>query len=65
MNNCGVCNHHLDINHAQLRRFELDGTLTPYHMGCEGEARKLKPCVDCGQHRLLCSDCAEVGEDTQ
>lgn len=56
---CGVCNHHVPIDHEQIQRKEDDGTVTPYHMGCEVSATRLKPCEDCGQHRSFCDDCAE------
>lgn len=62
-NNCGVCNHDVPLDHAQLGRREDDGSITPYHMGCESGAKHLKPCEDCGLHRKLCNDCAEM-EDT-
>jgi len=57
--NCGACNTHVPIDHTQMMRRETDGTITPYHMGCEYEANKIKPCEDCGYHRRLCNDCAE------
>lgn len=56
---CGVCNHQVPNDHEQIQRKEVDGTTTPYHMRCEFTAGKLKSCEDCGQHRLLCEDCAE------
>jgi hypothetical protein len=62
MNRCGVCNHDVPLDHAQVGRWEKDGTITSYHMYCETKASKIKPCVDCGYHRLLCDECREVEE---
>lgn len=59
MNNCGVCNKDVPLDTAQLGRWEKNGTLTPYHMYCEYESKKVKPCEDCGLHRNFCNDCAE------
>lgn len=56
---CGVCNHVVPIDHCQMARLEKDGTLTSYHMQCEVPAGKLKPCEDCGHHKLFCTDCGE------
>jgi len=58
-NKCGVCNYEIPINHAQLVRQEKNGSFTSYHLTCENEAKEVKPCEDCGYHRLICSDCAE------
>lgn len=58
-NKCGVCNEIVPIDHEQIGRHEEDGTITPYHMGCEYRASKLKPCEDCGHYRAFCDDCAE------
>lgn len=64
--NCGVCNHIVPLEVAQIAKVESDGTLTTYHMGCEYGTKDIKPCEDCGKHRLLCNDCAEhVGEGTE
>ncbi len=60
MNNCGVCNHDIPMDWEQISRLEDDGTLTSYHMYCEVQANRIKPCEDCGLHRLLCTDCAEL-----
>jgi len=57
--NCGVCNRKVPFEHTQIAKIEADGSVTAYHMGCEYGASKTKPCEDCGQHRLLCNDCAE------
>lgn len=57
---CGVCNYNVPLDHAQAGRIEEDGTHTPYHMGCEGRAAKMKPCEDCGYHRLFCDECKEM-----
>jgi hypothetical protein len=57
---CGVCNYEIPIEQAQLLRREEDGSFTSYHIACEGKAKVIHPCEDCGYHRLLCSDCAEV-----
>jgi len=59
---CGVCNEPVPIDHAQIGRWEADGSITPYHMRCEGEAVKLAPCQRCGKHRKVCDDCAEGGK---
>lgn len=59
MNKCGVCNKEVPIDHTQLGKIETDGTLTSYHMRCEYAASKVKPCGDCGYHRLFCDACAE------
>jgi hypothetical protein len=56
---CGVCNKKVPIEHEQIGRKEENGTITPYHMACEGQAKKLKPCEDCGEHRLFCTECGE------
>jgi hypothetical protein len=58
-NKCGVCNYEVPVDHAQLIMREKDGTFTHYHMTCEGKAKDIKPCEDCGYHRLLCDDCKE------
>jgi hypothetical protein len=57
---CGVCNHEVPMEHAQLVKKEEDGTFTCYHMGCEGKAKKLQPCQDCGHHRTFCNECKEL-----
>ncbi|MBT2759987.1 hypothetical protein [Paenibacillus sp. ISL-20] len=59
MNTCGICNNDLPIDHKQISRKEEDGTTTAYHIGCEYDAKKVKPCEDCSHHRLLCIDCGE------
>lgn len=59
MSRCGVCNYDVPAEHEQLMKVENDGTVTSYHMNCEGKAKNIKPCEDCGKHRLLCDDCAE------
>lgn len=59
MTNCGICNENIPTEWERIARWETDGTLTSYHMGCEYEANRVTPCEDCGQHRLLCNDCAE------
>jgi hypothetical protein len=61
---CGVCNHIVPLDHAQIGRWEKDNqTITPYHMYCEGRAAKLKPCEDCGLHRAFCDECKELEGD--
>lgn len=57
---CGVCNHKVPMYHAQIGRIEKDGSLTSYHLSCEVPASKIKPCVDCGHHKLVCSECKEM-----
>lgn len=57
--NCGVCNEEVSIYEEQLGRQEQNGDITPYHMGCEHEARKIEPCEDCGLHRKFCNECKE------
>jgi hypothetical protein len=59
-NRCGVCNYEIPVDHVRLMIREKDGTFTHYHMACGTRAKGIKPCEDCGYHRLLCSDCAEV-----
>ncbi len=56
---CGVCNREVPLDFTQVARLEKNGTVTPYHMGCEYGASKTKPCEDCGEHRRLCVDCME------
>ncbi|MFD2330651.1 hypothetical protein ACFSR7_15470 [Cohnella sp. GCM10020058] len=62
---CGVCNYVVPLDHAQIGRLEADGTRTPYHMGCEYEANRLKPCEDCGHHRKFCTDCADPSTEQE
>lgn len=59
-NKCGICNHDLDIRHCAMHRVEEDGTLTSYHMQHEGQLKDIKPCIDCGHHRLVCDECKEA-----
>ncbi len=59
---CGVCNHDVPMEHTQVMRREYDDSITSYHMRCEYGASKLKPCEDCGYHRLLCNECADPTE---
>lgn len=56
---CGVCNYDIPDEHVKLHRVEKDKTITGYHMACEGKAKDVTACVDCGQHRLLCDECRE------
>jgi len=56
---CGVCNHSIDISHCAFHKMEKDGSVTSYHMYHEGQLKDLKPCEDCGHHRLLCDECKE------
>lgn len=56
---CGVCNHDIPIDHACYNRLEVDMTATSYHFACSGKLKDIKPCVDCGHHRLLCDECKE------
>lgn len=60
---CGVCNEEIPMEWERIARWEKDGSLTSYHMYCEGQANKVKPCEDCGLHRRLCIDCAEPIEE--
>lgn len=62
---CGVCNYVVPLDHAQIGRLEADGTRTPYHMGCEGDAKTIEPCKDCGHHRKFCSECAEPSTEEE
>ncbi|WP_129692453.1 hypothetical protein [Gottfriedia acidiceleris] len=57
--NCGVCNEEVSIYERQIGKQEFNGDITPYHMKCEYEARKLVPCDECGIHRKFCSECKE------
>jgi len=57
--NCGVCNKEVPLDHEQLGRRESDGSITPYHMNCERRVRIIKPCEDCGQHKIFCNECKE------
>lgn len=57
INNCGVCNQPIQLDHACQNRTERDGTLTSYHMSCN--AKDVEPCSDCGHHKKLCTECAE------
>lgn len=57
--NCGVCNKPVSFDERQFMMIESDKTVTAYHMGCEYRLSKVKPCEDCGQHRLFCNDCGE------
>lgn len=57
--NCGVCNKQVSIYERQIGRQEKNGDITPYHMSCERQAKKIEPCEDCGEHRLFCNDCGE------
>ncbi|WP_416045911.1 hypothetical protein [Priestia megaterium] len=61
-NRCGVCNYNIPMDHVSMHRIEENGSLTSYHMRCESKAAKLKPCVDCGEHRAVCDECAELDE---
>jgi hypothetical protein len=56
---CGVCNKELSLSDEQVTRCEGNGQTTIYHMRCEPEARRLKPCEDCGLHRKICNECKE------
>jgi hypothetical protein len=56
---CGVCNYDIPINHACYHRIEEDMTITSYHVACKGKLENIKPCLDCGKHRLLCDECKE------
>lgn len=56
---CGVCNHDIPISHACYHRLEEDMTTTSYHGACVGKLKDIKPCPDCGKHRLLCDECKE------
>ncbi|PAQ15044.1 hypothetical protein CD798_08350 [Bacillaceae bacterium SAOS 7] len=58
-NRCGICNHDVPISETQLLRQESGGTFTSYHIRCESQTKNIKPCEDCGQHRLLCDECKE------
>jgi len=58
-NKCGICNYEILVGHDQSVIKEKDGTLTHYHRICKDKAKEIKPCEDCGYHRLLCDDCAE------
>lgn len=64
MSNCGVCNYPIPIEHAQIIRKESDESYTFYHLKCEGRAKSIKPCPDCGYHKLKCSECAESEGET-
>ena len=57
---CGVCNEEIPIEHVCFIREEHNKEFTLYHAKCEGKIPK-KPCEDCGEHRLFCSECAEYG----
>lgn len=61
--NCGVCNKPVDTTLTIAGRMENDGTHTVYHLACEQNAAKLKPCEDCGHHRSFCNDCGEPAYD--
>lgn len=55
---CGVCNEEVPIEHVRLMRQENEREFTSYHMKCESKIPKY-PCVDCGKHKLFCSECRE------
>lgn len=57
VNLCGVCGKEVPIEHTQMMKMEDDNTLTVYHLVCEYAASKLKPCDNCGKHRLVCPNC--------
>jgi len=57
---CGVCNEEVPLDGTLVLRQENNKKFTNYHLKCEGEIPK-KPCEDCGEHRLFCSECAEYG----
>ena len=59
MNRCGVCNHDLNMEDTLYHRRESDGSVTSYHIPCGVKTKDIKPCEDCGQHRLLCDECRE------
>ncbi|PHC86057.1 hypothetical protein COF42_17245 [Bacillus wiedmannii] len=59
-NRCGVCNYNIPIDHCSLHQMEKDGSVTSYHFACEGKAKKIEPCIDCGQHKALCDECKEI-----
>lgn len=56
---CGICNHDIPVDHVAYHRKEEDGHITSYHMDCGSKTKDMKPCVDCGQHRLVCDECKE------
>ncbi|AIW03345.1 hypothetical protein CPT_Mater188 [Bacillus phage Mater] len=57
---CGICNEEVPVHHCALYKREEDQSLTTYHMRHEGQLKDLKPCSDCGHHRLLCDECKEL-----
>lgn len=56
---CGVCNEDIPVEHACYHRLEKDMTTTSYHFSCSGKLKDIKPCSECGKHRLLCDKCKE------
>src|SRR5690625_2271654 len=58
---CGVCNFQVDLRNECISRRESDRR-TFYHLSCEGKSKGIKPCSDCGLHRLKCDECVELSE---
>lgn len=57
MNNCGVCNKCIPLDHACQSRIENDRSLTSYHLNCN--VNEVKVCSDCSYHRNFCNECAD------
>lgn len=63
MSKCGVCNHDIPAQHVAAHQVEHDMTTTSYHVSCSRKG--IKPCTNCGYHRLLCDKCQEICQHKQ